>query len=86
MHIKDSIAAAKSLVNAGVDVIDVSGGVYETPHLIISPMVLKQGVHIHLSEQMKKEIKVPVIGVGRINTPGFADEVRWIIIIIGTMR
>ena len=75
MHIKDSIAAAKSLVNAGVDVIDVSGGVYETPHLIISPMVLKQGVHIHLSEQMKKEIKVPVIGVGRINTPGFAERV-----------
>ncbi len=75
MKVKDSIFAARELVNAGVDVIGVSGGVYETPHLIISPMPLGPGVHIPSAEVIKREVSVPVIGVGRINTPEFAEKV-----------
>ncbi len=75
MHIKDSIFAARELINAGADVIDVSGGVYETPHLIISPMPLEPGVHVHLAQAVKEKVKVPVIGVGRITTPEFAERI-----------
>ncbi len=74
LKLEETIPIAKALVKAGVDVINVSGGVYETPHLIIPPMPFKQGVHLHLSKAMKAAISVPVIGVGRILTPEFANE------------
>ena len=75
MHLKESVVAAKELVNAGVDVLDVSGGVYETPHMIISPMPLEPGVHVEQAALIKEQVNVPVIGVGRINSPDFAEKI-----------
>ena len=75
MHLPESLKAARALTGYGADLINVSGGVYETPHLIIPPAPFPQGVHLPLAESMKKALSVPVIGVGRILHPEFAEAV-----------
>ena len=58
------------LVGAGVDTIDVSGGIGGT-----NPLGLNgQGYLFHLAEGIKKAVKVPVIGVGGVTDAEFADK------------
>lgn len=61
----------------GVDVADMSRGnamsfatVYEVP-----PYNLECGFNIENIYNIKKQIKIPVMGVGRINTPALANKV-----------
>jgi len=62
---------AKKLVEAGVEVIDVSGGLCGS-----RPADLKgEGYLIHLAEGVKMTVNVPVVGVGGIVTAEFADKV-----------
>ena len=71
LTLKESKVFAKNLEKWGVHVIDVSGGMMgsRSAHLI-SP-----GYYVPLAEEIKSVVKVPVIGVGGIKTPEFADEV-----------
>ena len=63
-------AFARKLVEAGVAVIDVSGGLIGSrPEGMQS-----QGYFLPLAERIKQAVQVPVIGVGGIKDPKFADE------------
>jgi len=59
------------LEEARVDIIDVSGGLCgsrpEQLHGI-------QGYLIHQAQQVKKAVNIPVVGVGGIKEPEFADN------------
>ena len=74
-RIEDTIEIAKILEKGGVDCIDVSQGViYRTPYGITVPTYIDHGGFIHYAEAIKKNVNIPVIGVGRINSPGMADR------------
>jgi 2,4-dienoyl-CoA reductase-like NADH-dependent reductase (Old Yellow Enzyme family)/thioredoxin reductase len=70
---EDTPALAKMLAEAGVDVLNVTGGVFETPHLLIPPLPVAHGTHLALARAVKDAVDVPVIGVGRITTPAQAE-------------
>lgn len=71
LTVEDGRKMAAQLVQAGVDVIDVSGGLCGS-----RPADLKgEGYLIYLAEAIKKSVSVPVIGVGGIVTAEFADQV-----------
>jgi len=63
ISIEESVAFAVKLEQAGVDVIDVSGGMCGS-----DPKQLRRvkGYFITQASQIKQAVKVPVIGVGRI--------------------
>jgi 2,4-dienoyl-CoA reductase-like NADH-dependent reductase (Old Yellow Enzyme family) len=63
--------AAQHLEQAGVDVIDVSGGLGGSGH----ERFTEQGYFIPLAEGIKRMVKVPVIGVGNITEPEYADRI-----------
>jgi 2,4-dienoyl-CoA reductase-like NADH-dependent reductase (Old Yellow Enzyme family) len=69
--IEESQAFAERLVAAGVDLIDVSGGLCGSrpAQLQGSP-----GFFVPYARQIKEVVEVPVIGVGRITDAGFADQ------------
>ena len=71
IQIEDSIAFAKRLEQAGVDILDVSGGMCGA-----MPKQLKKvaGYFVPQATQIKKAVKIPVIGVGGIYTADFADS------------
>jgi NADPH2 dehydrogenase len=70
-HIEDSIAFAQRLEMSGVDIIDVSGGMCGS-----EPRQLRQikGYFVPQASEIKKNVKVPVIGVGGITDAEYADK------------
>jgi 2,4-dienoyl-CoA reductase-like NADH-dependent reductase (Old Yellow Enzyme family) len=71
IQVVDAIDFALKLEGAGVDIIDVSGGMCGS-----EPKQLRQikGYFIPQAQEIKKAVKVPVIGVGGIFEPEFADK------------
>ena len=68
-------ALAPRLVEAGVDAIHASVGVYSTPgNLTIASMDTPEGFNLERARAVKQSVSVPVIGVGRIHDPRLADE------------
>jgi len=67
--IQDSCWAAPRLVEAGVDLLDLSGGL--CGYLKQGP----QGFFVYMAEAIKPVVKVPVLVTGGISDPHFANEV-----------
>ena len=67
--IEEGIIASRKFVNAGVDVIDVTGGLCG----YMGPQFTGQGYFSELSEKIKKEIFIPVILTGGITDPAVAE-------------
>ena len=69
--IEDSIKLAKMLEDVGVDVIDVSGGLCGSrPPQLQDTM----GYFIPQAKEIKNAVGVPVIGVGNIKEPRYANR------------
>ncbi len=63
--------AAQHLEQAGVDVLDISGGLGGSGH----ERFTEQGYFVPLAEGIKQMVKIPVIGVGNITEPEYADRI-----------
>lgn len=59
---------APAMEEAGCDLFDVTAGVFEHFHIITPELYEPRGVWAHLAERVKQVVKVPVAGLGRINT------------------
>lgn len=73
--IEETIEVAKALERAGVDVIHISGGNHHQMAHQVTPMCLPPAHNVWAAEAVKKEVKIPVIASGSINTPEIAEEV-----------
>jgi 2,4-dienoyl-CoA reductase-like NADH-dependent reductase (Old Yellow Enzyme family) len=70
----DSITYARELVKAGVDCLNIStGGFAKTP--VTPGKKAKMGTLVFLAEAIKPHVNIPVIAVGKINTPEIAEEI-----------
>jgi len=70
--LKDAIAYAVELEKVGVNIIHVSVG----PSFSASPTPKQpMGTYAHLAEAIKRHVHIPVIAVGRINTPEIAEDI-----------
>lgn len=71
LTVQEGQRIAAALVETGVDVVDVSGGHGGSVH----PTITGQGFLVPMAEEIKQVVTVPVIGVGGITEPEFADQV-----------
>ena len=69
--IEDSVVFARKLEQAGVDILDVSGGMCGS-----EPKQLRRikGYFVPQAREIKKAVTFPVIGVGGIKSADFADK------------
>ncbi|NLJ56365.1 MAG: FAD-dependent oxidoreductase [Firmicutes bacterium] len=74
MDTEESLAAARLVEAAGIDVLDVSVGVYGSMEYIFATPALPPGHSLPLAAAVKKAVKIPVIGVGRFNEPHLAEN------------
>lgn len=72
--LEDAKANAKRLVKSGADGLHVSVGISDNM-VSTPPMSFPQGCFVHLAQGVKEVVDVPVITVGRINDPIFAEQV-----------
>lgn len=77
--VEESKHMASILAAEGIDALHVSAGTHPAMHpsgtLSIEPMAYEQGWRVYLAEEMKKAVDIPVIAVGVIRDPDFAEEV-----------
>ncbi|MFC1918993.1 FAD-dependent oxidoreductase [Chloroflexota bacterium] len=75
IKIEDSFRQAPLFVEAGADVLDVSASEQASTQWQFLTFAFPQGAIVHLAEAIKRAVTVPVITVGKIVDPLFADEV-----------
>ncbi len=71
IQIEESAAFAQKLEQTGVDIIDVSGGMCGAMPKQLDKV---RGYFIPQAAEIKKAVKVPVIGVGHITSATYADQ------------
>jgi len=72
VKIEDSKKFAVKLEEAGVDIIDVSGGLCGSRP---AQLQSRQGYFIPQAQKIKKVVDIPIIGVGGITQPEYANKV-----------
>ncbi|MCF8084698.1 MAG: FAD-dependent oxidoreductase [Deltaproteobacteria bacterium] len=75
LDVDESIEILKILVDAGIDVVQVSAGNDATPEWISQPMFMEKACLTGYAEEIKKALEIPVMAVGRINDPVLADRI-----------
>jgi 2,4-dienoyl-CoA reductase-like NADH-dependent reductase (Old Yellow Enzyme family)/thioredoxin reductase len=65
----------KLFENAGIDAVVISAGILETAEYISQPMAIERGVHVKRAREIKKNVDIPVVAIGRINKPYVAEEI-----------
>ena len=73
--VADSIRILKILVDAGINIVQVSAGNDATPEWISQPMFMKKACLADFAGQIKESLPIPVMAVGRINDPFIAEEI-----------
>jgi len=72
-ELAEAMERARMLERAGVDLLDVSAGSYETFATIVEPMSYGEAWKIDLAARIKEQVEIPVVGVGVIRTPATAE-------------
>jgi 2,4-dienoyl-CoA reductase-like NADH-dependent reductase (Old Yellow Enzyme family)/thioredoxin reductase len=75
LTLNDTTVIARLAEQAGADAILASGGNKATKHMTIPSHYLPPGVLIRLAGGMRKAVTIPIIAVGKINTPELAEKV-----------
>lgn len=74
--LEDAIRLAKILEDKGVAAIDVSlGSSCESGAITLQTLGTQKGLAWEFASKIKKQVNIPVIAVGRINTPELAEEI-----------
>ena len=74
LDLETGVKVCQALEAVGIDVINVSNGIYETFNSLSEPMTYPQGCRTPLIKAVKDAVKIPVIAVNMIKEPKFAEE------------
>lgn len=74
---EDTVKIAMRLEELGADALSISAGNYASFGLgyMISPMAIPDGPLVPLAAKIRHNVAIPVIAVGKIRNPRFADEI-----------
>ena len=72
--IAEGIEAAKILVEAGYDLLNVDAGTYDSWYWNHPPMYFEKGMYRKFGKILKENINVPIILAGRMDDPDMACE------------
>jgi len=74
IHIQDGVKIAMALEKLGIDVINVSCGIYETGSVCVEPISFPQGWRHDLIKAVKDHVGIPVIGNSAFREPAIAES------------
>jgi 2,4-dienoyl-CoA reductase-like NADH-dependent reductase (Old Yellow Enzyme family)/thioredoxin reductase len=75
LTLPDACRIAGRLEAGGVDLIDVSAGIYESAPWIVQPMEMAPGCLAPLAREIRRHVGIPVSVAGRINDASVAEHV-----------
>jgi 2,4-dienoyl-CoA reductase-like NADH-dependent reductase (Old Yellow Enzyme family)/thioredoxin reductase len=75
LTLAEACRTAARLEGAGIDLIDVSAGIYESAPWIVQPMEMAQGCLAPLAREIRRHVGIPVSVAGRISDASVAEHV-----------
>jgi 2,4-dienoyl-CoA reductase-like NADH-dependent reductase (Old Yellow Enzyme family) len=75
LDVDESIRLASIFQNAGADALHIASGIYDSGLFISGPASVPQGMFVPTARRIKQAVDIPIIVVGRINDPFFAEQV-----------
>ncbi len=75
LTLKEATVVARLIARSGCDAILATGGNKATKWMTIPSHYLPAGSLLQLAGGIKKAVNIPVIAIGKINTPGLADRI-----------
>jgi 2,4-dienoyl-CoA reductase (NADPH2) len=75
LNLEESTVIAQLIEKAGCDGIIANGGNKGTKRMTIPSHYMPAGTLVHLASAIKKAVNIPVIAVGKINTPELAEKI-----------
>lgn len=75
LTLEDMCRIAPHIEAAGIDLLDISAGIYESAPWIAQPMEMPQGCLTALAAGIKPTVKIPVSIAGRISDPQVAENI-----------
>ncbi len=75
LTLADTCRIAPRLEAAGIDLIDVSAGIYESAPWIVQPMEMAPGCLAPLAREIRRHVGIPVSVAGRISDPSVAEHI-----------
>ncbi len=75
INIDEVVLQAPLFVDAGADALDVSASEQASIDWQYPSFLFPPGPLVHLAERLKKAVKIPIIAVGKLGDPLFAEEV-----------
>jgi 2,4-dienoyl-CoA reductase-like NADH-dependent reductase (Old Yellow Enzyme family)/thioredoxin reductase len=75
LNVPESIEILKHIIREGIDIVQVSAGNDATPEWICQPMFMEKACLANSAAEVKKALPIPVMAVGRINSPEVADRI-----------
>ena len=75
LDVEESIRLLRILEAAGVDVVQVSAGNDASHEWICQPMFMQKACLADSAALVRQALDIPVMAVGRINSPSIADEI-----------
>ncbi len=82
----DAAEVAGLLARVGVDIFSVTGGVYETPHMVVPPLPSPPGTHLEAAVVVRRAVDKPVIAVGRFSSAARVEEALQQVDLVGCGR
>ncbi|AWW26928.1 FAD-dependent oxidoreductase [Acetobacterium carbinolicum] len=74
IHIQDGVKISMALEKLGIDVINVSCGIYETGSVCVEPVSFPQGWRRDLIKAVKDHVAIPVIAVSVFREPAVGEQ------------
>ncbi|MFZ2635206.1 MAG: FAD-dependent oxidoreductase [Rectinemataceae bacterium] len=74
-HLDESVKVAKVMEEAGVAFLDISAGIFELPGPTMDPMYYPQGWNTYTADEIKKNVKIPVITSHSLRDPDFCEKI-----------
>ena len=71
---EEGLEVARIMEEAGYDAFDADAGTYDAWYWAHPPNYFEHGCYLHLTERLKKVVKVPVIVAGRMELPELAEQ------------
>lgn len=76
LELDEAVEIAALLEEAGADCISISGGVHASrPYMVVPGMSVEHGCYLRYSDAVRRRVTIPVMTVGRINTPSLAEDI-----------
>jgi len=72
--LEEGVFFAGELEKAGVDLLNISSGTYETMSSWLEPISYEPGWRKDLASAVKKKVKIPVLGASFVRTPEQAED------------